>query len=107
MQQQQQQQIQGQLRDFHLQTDTAQSRSSYLTPFSKKQHSFLLTLSLIQDAKAQRWKEGEKARCLEGVAALIARVRTCHDPTLASPILEATWGAQTSLRAESMTACPD
>lgn len=55
-------------------TDTAQSGASYLSPFSKKQHSFLWMFSLVQDVKAHCWKEGEGERCFEGRTALIARV---------------------------------
>lgn len=79
---------------FISKTSTVQSSFSYLTPFSKKQHSFLWMFSLIQEAKAQRWKEGETDRCLEGLAALMARVRNSRDfTTSASPIVEATRGA--------------
>ena len=86
----------------------AQSSSSYLTPFSKKQHSLLLTFSLTQEANVQRWKDGEREKCLEALTALSARVWTSRDSPSASSILEATWGGyggqiRLRLRAECMT----
>ncbi len=70
----QQQRLQGQFMLLSTNQHTAQSSSSYLAPFSKKQHSLLWMLSLIQAAKAQRWKEGDRERCLDGRAALITRL---------------------------------
>lgn len=84
-----QQQLQGQF----ITKPTQQNTSSYLTPLSNKQHSFLWIFSLIQDAKALRWNEGEWERCLENLDTLNATVFTSLNSTSVSPILEATTGA--------------
>ncbi len=94
----QQQRLQGQFMLLSTNQHTAQSSSSYLAPFSKKQHSLLWMFSLIQAAKAQRWKEGDRERCLDGRTALITRLWTSHDFSWASPIVEATRGAMEPLQ---------